>query len=285
MSLSLHRRWFACLGCWCALVALAGCQNNPLTQGQLFNAQQQQTQLAQRTQELQDRAVSLDRDNQELETLLAQSRQQARVFEDQSLAMREQLVSATTQINRLREDGDASARRAESLAATVQQQQQQTTARVTRAANSTIGRDALPQIAIPGVQVRNDGDVVRIELPADRLFDPGTARLTVEASSLIDRVAAEVQRVYPAQIIGVEGHTDSDPVQIGSRWASNHQLSVGRALAVYDHLVSRSRVPASHLSVVGHGANHPAVSNGTLGGKERNRRVELVVYPDRAPGS
>jgi outer membrane protein OmpA-like peptidoglycan-associated protein len=38
------------------------------------------------------------------------------------------------------------------------------------------------------------------------------------------------------------------------------------------------------LFVVGHGANHPAVSNGTSAGKERNRRVELVVYPDRMPG-
>jgi flagellar motor protein MotB len=265
-----------------------GCQNNPMTQGQLFNAQQQQMQLAQRTQELQDRAAALDRDNQELETLLAQSRQQARLFEDQTLAMRDQLTSATAQIARLRDDGEAAARRAESLAATIQQQtlqQQAAAGRVTRAVSSSVSRDALPTISIPGLQIRNDGDVVRIELPADRLFEPGTARISAQGTAMIDQVATEMMRVYPAQIIGVEGHTDSDPVQMGSRWANNHQLSVGRAMAVYDYLVGRNRVPANHLSIVGHGSNHPVVSNGTLAGKERNRRVELVVYPERAPGS
>ena len=33
--------------------------------------------------------------------------------------------------------------------------------------------------------------------------------------------------------------------------------------------------------VVGHGSNHPVVSNATPAGKERNRRVELVVYPEQ----
>jgi outer membrane protein OmpA-like peptidoglycan-associated protein len=35
------------------------------------------------------------------------------------------------------------------------------------------------------------------------------------------------------------------------------------------------------LFVVGHGSNHPIVSNGSPEGKQRNRRVELVVYPER----
>ena len=42
-----------------------------------------------------------------------------------------------------------------------------------------------------------------------------------------------------------------------------------------------SAIKPEQLFVVGHGANHPVVSNGTLEGKQRNRRVELVIYPDR----
>ena len=35
------------------------------------------------------------------------------------------------------------------------------------------------------------------------------------------------------------------------------------------------------LFLVAHGSNHPVVSNASLQGKARNRRVELVVYPEQ----
>jgi outer membrane protein OmpA-like peptidoglycan-associated protein len=38
----------------------------------------------------------------------------------------------------------------------------------------------------------------------------------------------------------------------------------------------------NQLFLGAHGANHPLVSNATAAGRSRNRRVELVVYPDRA---
>ena len=137
----------------------------------------------------------------------------------------------------------------------------------------------LPAIDIPGILVRVDGDVVRIELPSSRLFSPGTARLLPEASPLLDTVTADIVRLYPDQIVGVEGHTDSDPADAG-KWQNNHQLSIGEALAVYDYISMRSRIQPNQLFVVGHGPNHPIVSNGTVAGKERNRRVELVIYPE-----
>jgi outer membrane protein OmpA-like peptidoglycan-associated protein len=52
-------------------------------------------------------------------------------------------------------------------------------------------------------------------------------------------------------------------------------------MAVYDYLATHSHLKPQQLFVVGHGANHPVVSNGTPAGKERNRRVELVVYPEK----
>ena len=93
-------------------------------------------------------------------------------------------------------------------------------------------------------------------------------------------MAAEIARTYPDQIIGVEGHTDNDPIA-GPQWRNNHELSIARAMSVYDVLVNRTRLQGNQLFVVGHGSNHPIVSNATLEGKRRNRRVELVVYPDR----
>jgi outer membrane protein OmpA-like peptidoglycan-associated protein len=50
---------------------------------------------------------------------------------------------------------------------------------------------------------------------------------------------------------------------------------------VFDYLAARTRLKAQQLFVVGHGGNHPVVSNGTAAGKARNRRIELAVYPER----
>jgi outer membrane protein OmpA-like peptidoglycan-associated protein len=50
---------------------------------------------------------------------------------------------------------------------------------------------------------------------------------------------------------------------------------------VFEYLVARTTIRPNQLFVVGHGSNHPVVSNATTPGKLRNRRVELAIYPDR----
>jgi len=258
------------------LVAAFGCaQKSQMFQSQVATLQQQQIALAQRNTELQSRASSLDKDNQELQTLLSQSQQQSNLFQDQLTALRDQLSGATSQLAKLKQQTPPpEERKPEAFTASVRPQ---TTAKITT--NSSL-RNQLPAINVPGVQVRADGDVVRIELPSSKIFAPGTARLQPEAGAMLDTVAADILRLYPDQLVGIEGHTDNDPASSG-RWASNHQLSVGEAMAVYDYLSVRSRLKANQMFVVGHGPNHPVVSNGTAAGKDRNRRVELVIYPER----
>lgn len=260
--------------CALSLIAVAGCTNSPMAmQQQLSSLQQQQIALLQQNRELMTRASTLDNDNQNLEQLLAQSQQQVRLFEDQLIALRDQLSSTTSQLAQARDLSLQHDEKAKALAASIRRR-----GGATITANSSLKAE-LPGTSIPGLEVRRDGDVVRIELPGSKLFVPGSARLTAEAGPLIDQVAAEIRRTYPDQVIGVEGFTDSDPIQ-NSQWVSNHQLSVGRAMAVYDYLTTRNGMRSEQLFVVGHGQNHPVVSNATPAGKERNRRVELVIYPE-----
>ena len=260
-----------------AMSVLAGCAGNPYQlQSQNQVLQQQQVALQQRSQELQSRANTLDQDNQELQSLLAQARQQDKLLEDQLTAVREQLASSSAQLAQLRQDKQLTEQQAEALAASTRRR-----GGATITANSSFRR-SLPAVNVPGIEVRPDGDVVRIELPAARLFQPGNAILQPAAGVLIDSVAAEVARVYPGQAIGVEGHTDSDPVRAAP--GANEHLSVGRAMAVYQHLITHTQLQPGQLFVVGHGSNHPVVSNATPAGKQRNSRVELVVYPEKAPG-
>jgi flagellar motor protein MotB len=257
-------------------LAVAGCQQNPFASAPPPQPspylQQQQVAMAQQQQALQTRTASLDFDNQDLQTKLAQSQQQNQLLQTQLSTTKEELSSINDQLVRTRESQQNLEQQSQALVAGMQKHR---VAEVS--ANNSLARN-LPQINFPGVEVRQDGDVVRVELPADRIFNPGTAQIRQDAVPMLDSVANELLRAYPTQIIGVEGHTDSDSPQ-GS-WVSNHQVSIARAGAVFDYLTTRGRMRPQQLFLVGHGANHPVVSNASAQGKARNRRVELVVYPD-----
>jgi flagellar motor protein MotB len=256
------------------LPALVGCASNQAAlQKQAQTFQQQQFALQQRTTELQAKAATLDRDNQELEALLAQTRQQSKVVEDQLAAMREQLSTASAQLAQLHNEKQLTEKQAEALMASARRR-----ARGQITANNSL-QGNLPALNLPGVEVRNDGDVVRVELPASRLFQPGASMLQPVAGTLIDSVAIELARAFPEHRIGVEGHTDNDFIRTPGS-GDHTQLSTARAAAVYQYLVARGQIPAGQLFIVGHGANHPVVSNATAAGKARNARVELVVYPE-----
>lgn len=259
------------------VVALAGCAENPMIlKGQVQHLQQQQITLSKQNGELNNRAVALDRINETKEIELAQARQQAQVAEDQLAAVREQLRGATSQLAQLRQNQQASDKKVEALSASLRRR-----GGVSIQPNNSL-QETLPAINLPGVEVRRDGDVIRVELPAGRLYPAADGRISPEGVRLVTSLAAELVRAYPDQRIGVEGHTSKDPLPSGP-WQSHHHLSVTEAMGVYNVLVTRTRLKPAQLVVASHGANYPVVSNATPAGKQRNHRVELVIYPDK-PG-
>ncbi|NLY01335.1 MAG: OmpA family protein [Rhodopirellula sp.] len=266
--------WIAC-SLPLALTVLAGCSGNSMVmKGQMEGIQQQQAAVAKQAQELQARAGALDRDNQELERLLAQSRQQNKIIEDQLAMVRNQLGGVTSQLARVQEDKTQTEEKAQALTASMKRR-----GGISISPNNSY-LQTLPTLDLPGVQVRRDGDVIRVEMEAARLFEPGTIRLRSEAPNLITQVATEVLHTYSDRILGVEGHIEADP-STGVVTPGGHQFSIAEAMAVYEVLVNQARVTPKQLFVVGHGGNHPVVSNATLEGRQRNRRVELVIYPDQ----
>ncbi len=270
----LFVRWLLAL----SVLGLSGCAENALVlKGQVDKFQQQQLALSKQKDELQNRASALDRDNQDLINRLTQERQRSKVQDDQVAMLREQLSGTAAQLARLRDEKKTTDQKVQALTASLQRQG----GPPITPNNSLL--QTLPAINLPDVYTRRDGDVIRVEMPAHRLFGSGNAQLLSGANQLIVAVAAELMRSFPDQIIGVEGHTEQDPV-VGSQWRNGHHLSIGRALAVYDVLVVQARIPAGQVFVVGHGANHPLFSNATPAGKQRNSRVELVVYPESVRG-
>lgn len=268
--------WTISLVLVCVLL-VGGCADNSFAlKQQSQSLQQAQATLQNEYSQLQARANTLDRDNQELEALLAQTRQQSKVVEDQLAAVREQLSTATAQLSQLSNEKQLTEKQAEALMASVRRR---AGAQIT--ANNSLQKK-LPALNLPGVEVRADGDVVRIELPANRLFQPGSTSLQPVAGGVLDMAAAEITRAFPDQRIGVEGHTDNDFVR--TQGMDHNQLSTARATAVYQYLAARGLIPANRMVIVGHGANSPVMSNATAAGKARNSRVELVVYPDKVTG-
>ncbi len=256
-------------------LAAAGCADNSMVlKGQVDNYKQQQLASTRQYQEMYQRATALDRNNQELEAMLAQARQQIKISDDQLAALREQLRTTTGQLAQAKAEMTGTEKRVEALSASMRRQ-----GGVSITPNNSF-LQTLPNLNLPPGHVRRDGDVIRIALPNSQLFEPGSARLRPTAAAALTAAAGELSRLYPNQIIGVEGHTDNDQV-VGGPARNNHELSVARAMAVYDVRVTRTRLQPDQLFVVGHGGNHPMASNATLDGKELNRRVELVVYPER----
>ena len=237
-------------------------------------AQQQMQVIAQQNQEYQTRAQALDKDNQELETLLAQSRQQIQLLTDELTATRGQLRTTTDQLVAMREDNSQLQNKTSALVASAQKR----ASTEIRSNNSMLKNLTLDNI--PGVSVRQDGDVVRVEVSSDYLFMPGSPYLKNGGEQLIHSVANELRRNFPTQLIGIEGHTDDTPTH-SQQFPTPHHLSAAQALAAYNAVVLRNILPAQQVFVIGHGANHPVVSNATDAGKLRNRRIELVVYPER----
>jgi outer membrane protein OmpA-like peptidoglycan-associated protein len=112
----------------------------------------------------------------------------------------------------------------------------------------------------------------------DVLFDTARATLKPGAYGTMDRLAA-VLREVPERRVVIEGHTDS----VGSE-EYNEVLSERRAAAVQAALFERGVAP-SKMSTVARGESMPVASNADPGGRQQNRRVELIVQEGDAGDS
>ena len=206
-------------------------------------------------------------DSRELEAALARSRQESQVMQDEISALREQLASTSTQLAQERATGRPPVIAPAPAAATP----------------PVIMESSMAQLAVSGAETRFDGGVVRIEIPADKLFEPGTANLLPGGAAILTQAAESIEKVYPGHFVGIEGHVDTEPLQNAS-FGSPHQLTAARSAAAFDFFTSRTPLGQKQLFIVAHGSNHPVVSNATAAGRARNRRIELVVYPERVGG-
>lgn len=142
---------------------------------------------------------------------------------------------------------------------------------------TTIARNILnvlaPLIRQGKVRVTQNSRGVTVEINASVLFAPGEAKLTNESSQALKAVAAVVKSDTHA--IQIEGHTDNLPIS-NAAFPSNWELSAVRASSVVRLFVDNG-VAEARMVAVGHGSNQPVQDNGTADGRQRNRRVQLMI--------
>jgi chemotaxis protein MotB len=117
-----------------------------------------------------------------------------------------------------------------------------------------------------------------ITFVADVLFDSGKAKIRPEAYASLNKVAKVLKENVPQLNIGIEGHTDNQPIK-HSGWKSNWELSTARALSVLHYLADKEGLSPDRLSAVGYGEYQPVASNDTGKGRQLNRRVEIIILP------
>lgn len=117
-----------------------------------------------------------------------------------------------------------------------------------------------------------------ITVVADLLFDSGKAKIRKEAYPLMQKVARVLKENVADYNVGIEGHTDSQPIR-HSGWKTNWELSSARALSVLHYLESEESIGPQRLSAVGYGEFRPVASNDSAHGRQLNRRVEIVIMP------
>jgi OmpA-OmpF porin, OOP family len=101
-------------------------------------------------------------------------------------------------------------------------------------------------------------------------FDTGKSTLKPESQPTLQEIA-KLLKANSALKLYVVGHTDNTGL-----FDANMKLSMDRAVAVVNSLVSQFSVNAARLKAYGDGPTSPVASNDTDEGKALNRRVELV---------
>jgi outer membrane protein OmpA-like peptidoglycan-associated protein len=132
-------------------------------------------------------------------------------------------------------------------------------------------------------EAQQSGRSLSMNLSGDVLFDYDKATLKPEAEIALKKVAVVLSQ-FPESKVTIEGYTDSKGTK-----STNMQLSVARAQAVKDWLVTNGGVAAAGIATKGFGEQYPIAPNKNANGSDYpigralNRRVSIIVEKPAAP--
>jgi chemotaxis protein MotB len=157
--------------------------------------------------------------------------------------------------------------RADLIAASQQQQQQY----------EALVRKLSTEVTSGQIQIRQYRNMLSVELEEQIFFSSGRAELKPGGKAALKKVA-EAVKGYADKILRVVGHTDNVPIApaLQGKFPTNWELSVARATNVVRYL-QEVGIPAEHLIAAGRSEYDPVATNDTPEGRQKNRRIEILL--------
>lgn len=127
------------------------------------------------------------------------------------------------------------------------------------------------------LQVRQYQNMLSVDVAEQIFFDSGRAALKDSGKEVLAKVG-EALKSYDKKIIRVVGHTDNVPLarSIQKIFPTNWELSVARATNVVRYL-QEVGIPPERMVASGRGEYSPVASNDTAEGRQKNRRIEIML--------
>ncbi len=232
--------------------------------------------------------ASLERDRVRLEARTREADSARRSAEDalrQSEAARRESEASLRSAEAAQRDAEASRRQSESAAKSAEEAQRQAAAERQAALDAQAAAQAARQQSQDAEARARQLEAQLKDLEAkktergmvitlgDVLFDTNQAQLKPGGMRNVQKLA-DFLKQYPQRKVAIEGFTDST----GSK-RRNEELSGERAQAVRTALTGMGVAP-ERINSRGYADAFPVAGNDSAGGRQLNRRVEIIVSDD-----
>ena len=208
-----------------------------------------------------DEIKKLQQQNTDLE-------QQKTALEQQRASLEQKNTATQQQVGSLEQEKAA-------LLAANQQRQQQYDALV---------KDLSKEVEQGQLQVRQYQNMLAVDLAEQIFFDSGRATLKAGGKDVLKKVG-EALKGYENKVIRVVGHTDNVPVakSLQGTFPTNWELSVARATNVVRFLQDVG-IPPERMVTSGRAEYDPVAPNDTVEGRQKNRRIEIMLIDKNLMG-
>lgn len=126
--------------------------------------------------------------------------------------------------------------------------------------------------------ITDKGLLIRIK--NECLFKSGSAKLTIDAQRKLDKIGIIIFKKFVLHKIRIEGHTDSQPIN-STEFPSNWELSAIRATTLVRYFTNRFGFLPGLFIAVGMADTCPVADNYSYIGREKNRRVEILILKNK----
>jgi chemotaxis protein MotB len=141
--------------------------------------------------------------------------------------------------------------------------------------------DLKKQVGAGGGDVQGGNGQITVTMVDKVLFKSGEADLSPEGEEVLRKLGVVLKGADKS--IEVAGHADNTAVksEIRELYPTNWELSTARATNVVRFLQDDVKLNPRHMKAAGYGSYRPVASNGSAGGRAKNRRIEILLLPNK----